>query len=107
MLYLLFFVSGVGGLIYEVVWVRQFGNVFGNTVYSTSLVVAVFMLGLGTGGYVIGMWADRRYQRAPASLLRAYGAIELAIAALGLSVSLVLPRFATVAAFFSSYRSGP
>ena len=51
LLYLLFFLSGMSGLIYQVVWVRVFGNVFGNTVYSTSLVIAVFMLGLGVGSY--------------------------------------------------------
>src|SRR5689334_20490047 len=70
-LYFLFFCSGISGLVYEVVWVREFGNVFGNTVYSASLVMAVFMLGLGIGGYVIGTWADRRYAGRPESLLRA------------------------------------
>ena len=59
-LYFLFFLSGISGLIYQVVWVRVFGNVFGNTVYSTSLVIAVFMLGLGVGSFVAGAWADRR-----------------------------------------------
>ena len=49
MLYLAFFCSGLSGLIYQVVWVRVFGNVFGNTIYSASAVVAVFMLGLGAG----------------------------------------------------------
>jgi hypothetical protein len=29
--------------VYQVVWVRKFGNVFGNTIYAASLVVAVFM----------------------------------------------------------------
>src|SRR6266404_3568500 len=58
---LLFFVSGLSGLIYQVVWVREFGNVFGNTVYSASLVVAVLMLGLGVGSDLVGRWADRRY----------------------------------------------
>ena len=47
MLYFLFFCSGLSGLIYQVVWVRVFANVFGNTIYSASLVIAVFMLGLG------------------------------------------------------------
>ncbi len=53
-LYFLFFCSGFSGLIYQVVWVRVFGNVFGNTIYSASLVVALFMLGLGAGSYVDG-----------------------------------------------------
>ena len=72
MLYFLFFCSGFSGLIYQVVWVRVFGNVFGNTVYSASVVVAVFMLGLGAGSYLIGAWSDRRYADHSGSLLRAY-----------------------------------
>ncbi len=82
-LYLLFFLSGLSGLIYQVVWVRVFGNVFGNTLHSAALVVAVFMLGLGVGSYVVGAWADRRYGQRPDSLLRAYGYIEALIAVLG------------------------
>src|SRR4030095_15095252 len=34
LLHALFFASGAAGLIYEVVWVRQFATVFGSTVYS-------------------------------------------------------------------------
>jgi spermidine synthase len=102
-LLVLFFLSGVSGLVYQVVWVREFGNVFGNTIHSASLVVAIFMLGLGCGSYVVGVWADRRYQRAPDSLLRAYGYVELVIAALGFSVSLALPRLNALVAIFSSY----
>jgi len=102
-LYLLFFGSGVSGLIYQVVWVREFGNVFGNTVYSASLVIAVFMLGLGAGGYFVGRWADRRYAAKPDSLLRAYGFVELAIALLGLAMSLFLPHLGSVSAWASSY----
>ena len=99
----LFFCSGVSGLIYQVIWVREFGNVFGNTVYSTSLVLAIFMLGLGAGGYAAGIWADRRYAAAPDSLLRSYAVAELIIAALGLGVSLVLPHLTSVSAQLSSY----
>ena len=79
MLYLLFFGSGASSLIYEVVWVRVFANVFGNTIYSASIVTAVFMLGLGIGGYVAGAWADRRYASRPESMLRVFGSFELAI----------------------------
>ena len=93
-LYFLFFCSGLSGLVYQVVWVREFGIVFGNTIYSSSIVVAIFMLGLGLGSYIAGIWADRRYASAPESLLRAYGYAELLIAALGLAVSLVLPHSA-------------
>src|SRR5204862_8209188 len=103
LIYFLFFCSGVSGLIYQVVWVRVFGNVFGNTVYSASIVVAIFMLGLGAGSLAIGAWADRRYAQAPDSLLRAYGGVELLIAALGCGVSLALPRLGALSASGSSY----
>jgi hypothetical protein len=79
-IYLLFLLSGLSGLIYQVIWVREFGNVFGNTIHSASLVVAVFMLGLGAGSYLVGSWADRRYAAEPDSLLRAYGYVEIVIA---------------------------
>ena len=102
-IYFLFFCSGLSGLIYQVVWVREFGNVFGNTVYSASLVVAMFMLGLGFGSYGAGVWADRRYTRQTESLLRAYGQIELIVAALGLLISLVLPGLNALSALSSSY----
>ena len=103
MLLLLFFLSGLSGLIYQVVWVREFGTAFGSTIHTTSLVVAIFMLGLGVGSYLCGRWADRRYARAPDSLLRAYGVVELVIAALGLAVALALPYVGSVAAGFASY----
>src|SRR6185503_16190890 len=62
------------------------------------------MLGLGIGSYLVGEWADRRYERAPESLLRAYGYVELIVAALGLAVTLLLPGIGTLAASVSSYQ---
>ncbi|RKY44922.1 MAG: hypothetical protein DRP88_08035, partial [Candidatus Neomarinimicrobiota bacterium] len=41
--YILFLLSGVSGLIYEVLWLRIFTNVFGNTTYSASVVLAAYM----------------------------------------------------------------
>ncbi len=103
LLYVLFFCSGFSGLIYQVVWIRVFGNVFGNTIYSASLVVAVFMLGLGAGSYVAGAWADRRYAERPDSLLRAYAYAECGIAALGLGISALLPHLEQLSALVSWY----
>lgn len=101
--YLLFFCSGAAGLIYQIVWVREFGNVFGNTVYSASLVIAVFMCGLGLGSYLAGRWADRHYLDGPGVLLRAYGSMEAAIAVLGLGISILLPRLGELSAAISTY----
>ena len=102
-LYLLFVCSGLSGLIYQVVWVRVFGNVFGNTIYSASMVVAIFMLGLGIGGYVVGAWADRRYLGHPESLVRTYGYFELLIGLMGLGISALLPHLGPLSALVSSY----
>jgi spermidine synthase len=107
LVYLLFVCSGLSGLIYQVVWVRVFGNVLGNTIHSASLVIAVFMLGLGAGGYAVGRWADRRHARHPGSVLPVFGAFELTIGILALGVSLVVPRLGDVSALFSSYVQGP
>ena len=103
MLYVLFLCSGLSGLIYQVVWVRVFANVFGNTIYSASLVIAVFMLGLGVGSYVVGTWADRRYVSRPESMLRAYGLFELGVGALGLGISALLPHLGDISARASFY----
>jgi spermidine synthase len=103
LIYLLFFISGISGLIYQVIWVRMFGNVFGNTIHSASLVVALFMLGLGAGSYLVGRWADRRYATQPDSMLRAYGYVELVIAAMGLAIALILPHLGALSALVSSY----
>jgi len=100
-LYLLFFFSGASALIYEVVWVRDFANVFGNTIYSASIVTAVFMLGLGIGGYAAGIWADRGYARR--NLLLIFAAFELAIGVSALGISLLLPHLGDFSAAISSY----
>ena len=87
---LLFFLSGVSGLFYQVVWVRQFGNLFGNTVFGASLVIAVFMSGLGLGSYAAGVWADRRYVSRPYAAVRAW--LEAGADWIDLVLPLVLPE---------------
>jgi len=101
-LFLLFFCSGASALIYEVVWVRVFANVFGNTIYSASIVTAIFMLGLGIGSYAAGALSDRAYA-AGRSLLRVFAVIELAIGALAFGVSVLLPHLGDFSAAVSSY----
>jgi len=105
-LYTLFFCSGVSGLIYQVVWVRQFGRVFGNTVYSGSVVVAIFMLGLGVGSILFGALADRRHASGARGLVRVYAGLEALIAALGLGISLLLPHLTTLVSQLSAYDIG-
>jgi predicted membrane-bound spermidine synthase len=105
-LHSLFFASGAAGLIYEIVWVREFGTVFGSTVYSVALVTSLFMCGLGLGGYAAGRFADTRFQRDPRSPLRWYGVIEIAIGLLALGLAVGLPRLAPLAASIAHYVPG-
>jgi spermidine synthase len=106
LVYLLFLLSGIAGLVYQVIWVRVFGNVFGNTVHSAAVVTAVFMAGLGLGSWLAGRLADRAWQRAHATPLLLYALSELAIGALGLGLAWLLPELGALSAAVSSYELG-
>src|SRR5262245_19652 len=80
-LYVVFFLSGATGLVYEVIWVRLTGLVFGNTSHAISTVLGAFMAGLALGSWKLGQKADR----AP-NPLRIYGLLEIGI---GISAALV------------------
>src|SRR5436853_7351719 len=80
-LYVIFFLSGATGLVYEVIWVRLTGLVFGNTSHAISVVLGAFMAGLALGSWWLGQKADRA-KRA----LRFYGRLEIGI---GISAALV------------------
>jgi spermidine synthase len=75
--FVLFFVSGVIGLVYQIVWLRQLTLIFGSTAYASSAVLSTFMGGLALGSYWAGRHADR--WRGPA--LGTYGLLELGVAA--------------------------
>ncbi len=82
LIYLLFFLSGAAGLIYQLIWVRKLVLIFGNTTYATSSILTAFMGGLALGSYLIGRYADRI--KTP---LKFYGLLELGI---GASAMLIL-----------------
>ncbi|PYR95965.1 MAG: hypothetical protein DMG16_29170, partial [Acidobacteria bacterium] len=58
-LYVVFFLSGATGLVYEVIWVRLTGLIFGNTSQAISTVLGAFMAGLAFGSWKLGKKADR------------------------------------------------
>jgi spermidine synthase len=58
--FIIFFLSGISGLIYEVIWTRQLSLIFGNTVFATSTVLSSFMAGLGIGSLYIARIIDKR-----------------------------------------------
>jgi len=86
LVYLLFLLSGLTSLIYEIVWVRQFGLVFGVTTYAVSTVLAAFFAGLALGSYFAGRIIDRTRLHP----LAVYGAIEGAIGIYALFLPVIL-----------------
>jgi len=83
--YALFFASGFPALIYQIVWQRALFTIYGVNIQSVTVIVTVFMLGLG-----IGSLAGGRISIVPGlNVLRAFGLIELAIGTFG-AFSLVL-----------------
>ncbi len=105
-LLLVFFLSGMAGLLYQVVWVREFGLIFGNTIYSAALVTGLFMVGLGAGGLLAGLFADRVYRRDRLAPLRLYVGSEAGIGLLGAAIAAILPFLEALSARFSSYTVG-
>ncbi|MCW5557074.1 MAG: fused MFS/spermidine synthase, partial [Verrucomicrobiae bacterium] len=69
-----FFVSGVAGLLYQVVWTRYLALFLGHTSYAVVAVLAAFMGGLALGNAWLGAVADR--VRRP---LLFYAGLELGI----------------------------
>jgi spermidine synthase len=81
----LFFLSGMAGLIYQVAWVRQSTLVFGVSVYAYSTVLAVFMSGSALGSYILSRRVDQ--VRSP---LRLYALLQVGIALFGLVTPILL-----------------
>lgn len=72
--YAMFFATGAGGLIYEVLWTRQLIYVFGATLLAVATVLAAFMGGLALGSILGGKRVDRS-----ARPLRVYAVLEIGV----------------------------
>jgi predicted membrane-bound spermidine synthase len=88
-LYLAFAVSGVAGLVYEVLWSRYLGLYVGHGAYAQVLVLAVYLGGMAVGGMAVSDLA-KRLERP----LLGYAAVEAALGVLGLGFHVVY-RLAT------------
>jgi len=89
-----FFLSGAAGLIYQVVWSKALGLVFGHTAYAVATVLAVFLGGLAAGSAWLSRFSER-WPR-PIAFFRAWktvstehgitcGTVRAAVAMWGLS----------------------
>ncbi len=79
--------SVFSALIYQLIWIRLLGLVFGVSSFAVATVVAVFLLGLGLGSYYFGKWSERTLNP-----LRLYMHVELGIAALSLAAYVVIEQ---------------
>ena len=84
----LFFVSGFAALVYQVLWVRELGLLFGSTAQAAALAIAIFFAGIASGGWFWGRRA-RRFR----SGLAAFGWLEVAVAATALGHFVLLDAY--------------
>ncbi|HUJ12371.1 MAG TPA: spermidine synthase [Thermoanaerobaculia bacterium] len=79
----IFFLSGGASLLFETLWFRECGLVFGNSAWASAIVLGAFMAGLAIGNLIApGLRAEP---------LRVYAAIEITIGVCGFLLVLVLP----------------
>lgn len=86
-----FFLSGLTGLIYEILWTRMIVEIIGSAPFAVTIVLTVFMGGLGLGSYLASKTIDR--VKDPLELIRLYGMLELVIGIYGVILPLLLILF--------------
>ena len=86
--FLFFFVSGFCSILYEIIWLRLAMAQFGVTSALVSIVLSMFMAGLGLGSWGSGRLLRRYGDRVALAALRIYALAELLIGV----AALVVPR---------------
>jgi len=87
-LFLIFTLSGVSALLYQLIWQRALLTIFGSNIESVTMVVSAFMLGLGIGSIVGGSIS----KRSGVPLLLIFALVEISIGLYG-AISLHLFRW--------------
>ncbi len=78
-IYIVFFISGISALTYQLAWQRKLFTIFGTSIESITVVVTAFMAGLGIGSLAGGWLSHGKRLHA----LRWFAGIELAIGLYG------------------------
>jgi spermidine synthase len=78
---IIFFLSGLSALVYQLLWMRHLGFIFGNTVYASATVLTAFMGGLAIGSHIFGRWSERLKNP-----IRWFAGLEFAVAAYALAM---------------------
>ncbi len=98
---LLFFLSGMTGLVAEVVLNKLLAYVFGSSHLATSTVLAAYMAGLSAGAWLFGRAAPRL--RAPVAV---YAVLELSVGVFHAVLPLVFGPFQRVSIALASPQGG-
>ena len=106
MVYVAAALSGFTALGAEVVWTRQLSLLFGASVYTFSLILAVFLTGLGIGG-LVGSRLARRPTVSVVTLGRVQAMLALAIGFGAWAIVNVLPGWQPTALFLPNVRATP
>ncbi|RJP34413.1 MAG: hypothetical protein C4547_10825 [Phycisphaerales bacterium] len=85
-------VAGMGALALEVLWSRALAVVSGSTVYSFTVMLAAFLIGIALGSWLHAMIPLRRIAAGVQ-----FGAVMLLIGAAAFGVSLLIPRLPELA----------
>src|SRR4051812_1556490 len=86
-----FFISGIAGLTFEIVWTRHLGLAMGATTLAIATTTAAYMGGLALGCHLGGRISDRLKRP-----LAAYGGLELGLAIVGIGIPAVCQKIPTV-----------
>jgi predicted membrane-bound spermidine synthase len=81
------FLSGIGALIFETLWLRLSGLAFGNSVWATALILSSFMAGLALGNALAAASSIRRWRP-----LHLYAVLEVLVAFFGCTIVFALPQ---------------
>src|SRR5947207_14821871 len=76
------FLSGIGALIFEILWLRLSGLAFGNSVWAAALILSSFMAGLALGNAIAASSRVSRWRP-----LHFYALLEVLVALLASSLS--------------------
>src|SRR5450432_4554019 len=88
--FLFFFLSGFCSILYELIWLRLAMAQFSVTTAFVSIVLSMFMAGLGIGSLAAGAWIRRHGEETRVPPLRLYALIELLIGVSALTVPVEL-----------------
>jgi spermidine synthase len=80
------FLSGIGALIFETLWLRLSGLAFGNSIWAAALILSSFMAGLALGNAIAASSRIRRWRP-----LHLYALLELLVALFGCTIVFGLP----------------